>query len=124
HGGALNDPANNVLTINGSGFGAKPSESCAVKFKDADNDHVIPDYSVPYNSSYIVSWSDTKIVVKVPDRAGTGNIAVVLKDGTTVQSSSALDVFYSVLNSEFSFKPDIDTTVYAEQRLMNANGSG
>jgi len=93
HGGALNDPDNNVLTINGSGFGAKPSGSCAVMFKDGDNNHVIPDYPVPYNSSYIVSWSDIKIVLRVPDKAATGNIAVVLKDGTTVESSSSLDVF-------------------------------
>jgi hypothetical protein len=124
HGGALNDPVNNLLTINGSGFGPKPSGSCAVRLKDGDNSHVIPDYSIPYNSSYIVSWSDTKIVVRVPDRAATGNIAIVLKDGTTVQSSSSLVVFYSVLNSEFNFRPGVDTIVYAEQRLMNANGSG
>src|SRR6266496_295301 len=124
HGGALNDPTNNVLTINGSGFGAKPSGSCAVRFKDGNNDHVIPDYEVPYNSSYITSWSDTKIIVKVPDRAATGNIAVVLKDSTTVQSSSPLTVFFSVLNSEFDFKPGIDTVINLEQRLMNTNGSG
>ncbi|HEY6978748.1 MAG TPA: hypothetical protein VH396_20765, partial [Chitinophagaceae bacterium] len=124
HGGALNDPANNVLTINGSGFGAKPSGSCAVKFKDGDNNRVQPDYAVPYNSSYMVSWSDTKIVLRVPDRAATGNIAVILKDGTTIQSVSELNVFYSVLNSQFDFQPDIDTIVYTEQRLMNANGSG
>ncbi|HXL58096.1 MAG TPA: T9SS type A sorting domain-containing protein, partial [Chitinophagaceae bacterium] len=125
HGGALNDRLNNVLTINGSGFGGIPSGNCAVLFKDANNNRVTPDYEVPYNSSYINSWSDTKIVVKVPDRAATGDIAVVLKSGTTVQSSSPLTVFYSILNAEFDFHPqDIDTIVNAEQRLMNVNGNG
>src|SRR4051794_23110346 len=76
HGGALNDLANNVLTINGSGFGI-PSGSAEVRFKDANDDNITSNYSVPYTSSYMISWSDTKIVVKVPARAGTGKIAVV-----------------------------------------------
>lgn len=127
HGGALNDPANNTLTINGSGFGATPSGACAVKFKDANNDHTQPDFVVPYTSTYIISWSNTKIVVKVPARAGTGKIAVVASDGTVATSSSELDVFYSVLNAEFNFTQQDqgkDTTVVSEPRLMNTNNSG
>ena len=127
HGGALNDPANNVLTINGSGFGNVPSGSCAVLFKDGNNDNNTPDFEVTYKSSYMVSWTDTKIVVKVPDRAATGTIAVQLKDGSSVESSTELNVFYSVLNLEFNFtkgSQGIDTTIHTEPRLMNANGSG
>lgn len=122
HAGALNDPANNVLTINGSGFGATPSGSCAVLFKDGNNNNVNPDYKVAYTSNYIISWSDSKIVLKVPSRAATGNFAVVLKDGTTIESPASLDVLFSVLNLEFGF-PGIDT-FETEPRLMNANGSG
>lgn len=125
HGGALKDPPNNVLTINGNGFGTKPSGSCAVLFKDGNNDNQTPDYEVPYTSSYFISWSDTKIVLKVPDRAATGTIAVTLKDGTTVESSSELNVFYSIINLDFDFSSlGIDTVVSTEPRLMNMNNAG
>jgi hypothetical protein len=124
HGGALEDPANNVLTINGNGFGAKPSGSCAVLFKDANSNNETPDYEVRYTSSYMISWSDTKIVVKVPDRAGTGAIAVQLKDGTAVESSSTLNVFYAVINLKFDFSPGVDTVVETEPRLISTNSSG
>ena len=125
HGGALNDPANNILTINGSGFGNVPSGSCAVLFKDGNNDNNFPDYEVPYTSSYLISWSDTKIVIRVPDRAATGTIAVQLKGGSSVQSATDLNVFYSVLNLEFDFTSvGADTVVNTEPRLMNTNNSG
>jgi hypothetical protein len=127
HAGTLGDPTNNTLTINGSGFGATPSGACAVKFKDANNDNTDPDYVVPYTSAYITSWSNTKIVVKVPGRAATGKIAVVASDGSDATSSNELDVFYSVLNAEFDFTAQDqgkDTAVISEPRLMNTNGSG
>jgi len=123
HGGALNDPTNNTLTINGSGFGTA-SGSAEVRFKDGNSDFTTPDYSVPYTSSYMVSWSDTKIVIKVPSRAATGKIAVVISDGSIVQSTATLDVFYSVLDAAFDFSPTVDTTVVVEPRLMNTNNSG
>lgn len=124
-GGALNDPANNLLTINGSGFGAVPSGSCAIRFKDGNSNLTTPTYSVAYTSSYIKSWSDTKITIKVPARAATGNIAVVLSNGSITQSATALTVYYSVLNFDFDFSSEgIDTVVGTEPRLMNANGTG
>lgn len=128
HAGALNDPANSTLTINGSGFGNTPGGSAAVLFKDGNNDNTDPDLQVAYNSFYIVSWTNTKIVVKVPSRAATGKIAVVLNDGTTTATSSAdLDVFFAVLNFGFhitSVSPKIDTTFICEPRLMNNNALG
>lgn len=125
HGGTLNDPANNVLTINGSGFGASPSGLCAVRFKDGNSDNTDPDYSVPYTSSYIVSWSNTKIVIKVPGRAATGKIAVIISDGSIAESLEELDVLYSVLNAEFDFSSlGFDTLSATEPRLMNANSTG
>src|SRR4051812_2165688 len=117
HGGALNDPANNVLTITGSGFGNVPSGSCAVLFKDGNNDNPTPDYEVPYTSSYLVSWSDSKIVVRVPDRAATGPIGVQLSNGSSVESAKELDVFYSILNLQFDFTSvGADTVVNTEDR--------
>ncbi|MEP6844785.1 MAG: T9SS type A sorting domain-containing protein [Panacibacter sp.] len=119
--GTLNDPANNTLTINGSGFGATPTGSCAVKFKDGNSALTNPTYSVPYYSSYIVSWSDTKIIVKVPARAATGKISVVISNGTSNTSGSELNVFFGVLNAEFIYGGD---TLASEPRLMNTNASG
>lgn len=124
HGGALTDGANNLLTINGSGFGATPSGSCAVWFTDGSP---TPGFSttfpIKYNSFHIVSWSDTKIVIKVPSRAATGNITVVTSNGTTFISATPLNVFYSILTALFKNLGGYDS-VYAETRLMNTNGSG
>jgi len=123
HGGALNDPTNNALTINGSGFGTA-SGSAEVRFKDANSDNTTPDFSVPYSSSYLISWSDTKIVLKVPSRAATGKIAVVTSAGSSVQSTASLNISYSVLDAAFDFSPTVDTVVVAEPRLMNTNNNG
>ena len=126
NGGALNDPANNVLTINGSGFGNTPGGSAAILFKDGNNDNTAPDYSVPYNSPYVVSWKDNAIVIKVPGRAATGKIAVVLNDGATqATSATSLTVFFSILNFQFDFSSvGVDTVIVGEPRLMNTNSQG
>lgn len=121
HAGAIGDSTNNILTINGSGFGDAPSGSAGVKFKDGNNDKTNPTYKIDYNSPYILSWTDSKIVLSVPDRAATGKFAVVLSDGTTITSATDLNVFFAVLDAEFS----VNSTDYVrEPRLMNANGSG
>jgi len=119
HAGAINDTENNILTINGSGFGNSPSGSAGVSFKDANSDNPDPDYTIEYSSPYIISWTDTKITLHVPDRAGTGKFAVVSNDGTSVTSSSELDVFFAIIDAEFN-----SGTVVREPRLMNTNGSG
>ena len=125
NGGALLDPVNNLLTINGTGFGTKASGKCGINFKDANNDNAAPDYNVPYTSGYFVSWTDTRIVIKVPSRAGTGPFEVVLNDGSKIRSSTDLTVFFSVLNFNFDFSSvGIDTVVITEPRLMNTNDQG
>ena len=125
--GTINDPTNNVLTINGTGFGATPSGFCAVNFKDGNNSNTTPDYSVAYNSPYVISWSDTKIQVRVPSRAATGVFGVTLSDSTLVTSTTNLTVSYAVLAYEFNFSganPPVNKTVVSEIRLMNDNGLG
>ncbi|MBS1747484.1 MAG: T9SS type A sorting domain-containing protein [Bacteroidetes bacterium] len=122
HAGAINDDANNILTINGSGFGDTPSDAAAVEFKDANSDNLVPDYDVDYTSPYIISWSNSKIVLHVPDRAATGKIAVVANDGTVATSTTELNVFYAVLDALFNQTVGVD--VIKEPRLMNTNGSG
>ena len=94
HAGAINDEANNILTINGSGFGDNPSGAAAVNFKDGNNDNATPDFTVEFSSPYIISWTNTKIVLRVPDRAGTGKISVAASDGSSVESSTNLNVFF------------------------------
>jgi hypothetical protein len=122
--GTLGDPANNVLTINGSGFGNPPSTSSAVLFKDADNNNQNPSVVIPYNSLYIISWTDNQIKVRVPSKAASGRFAVLISPGDTAYAPLPLiDVFYSVLNAQF----DLGTNgglVLKEPRLMNANGQG
>jgi hypothetical protein len=121
HAGAINDAANNILTITGSGFGNTPSDEAGVEFKDGNSDNTDPDYKVDYNSPYILSWTDTQIKLNVPDRAGTGKFAVVLNDGTEIISATDLQVFFAVLDAEFTLN---GKDFVREPRLMNTNGSG
>ncbi|MFT4153655.1 zinc-dependent metalloprotease [Parafilimonas sp.] len=122
HGGAINDEANNILTITGSGFGSSPSGDAAVNFKDANSDNTEPDYEVAYSSPYIISWTDTQIKLHVPDRAGTGQFSVVTTDGSTATSAATLEVFFSVIDA--LFQNDDGDYVVKEPRLMNTNSSG
>lgn len=122
--GALNDPIHNTLTISGSGFGDKPAASACINFTNGDNDNNPPDYRVPYNSPYIVSWKDKEIIVKVPSRAATGKFSVVPKTGDTTTTNSQLTVGFAVLNFSFNFSPAVDTTVALEPRLMDMNKKG
>ncbi len=124
YGGALNDPANNTLTINGSGFGATASGKCGIEFVDGSPSSGATSYfTLPYTSYYFVSWSDTKIVVKVPSRAATGTIGVISNTGTVIHALSTLNVYYSMINATFLNTNGYDS-VFAEPRLMNANGIG
>jgi len=59
---------NSVLTINGNNFGNSKSNS-RVLFKNANDGGVT--FIEPLITDYI-SWSNTKIVVKVPSNAGSG----------------------------------------------------
>ncbi len=82
-----------TLTINGTGFGASQGTSY-VQFLDVNSGGT--SYYSPYSTQYI-SWSDTRIEVQVPSRAGTGTIKV--SDGTTTKTSTGvLTVEYSLSN--------------------------
>lgn len=119
YAGAINNEANNVLTVSGSGFGNDPSNKAGVLFKDANSDNTDPDYKVSYNSPYIISWTDTEIKVRVPDRAGTGKFDVMVNDGTTAESVTDLQILFAVLDAEFD-----NGDIVREPRLMNTNNSG
>ncbi len=117
YGGALNDPTNNVLTINGNGFGTSPSNKAAVKFKNADNDDTNPTYIVKYDDPEIISWSDNQIKVSVPSKAATGVFAVTISDGSSIKSNVPLNIYYSVLSTNFSGS-------LFEPRMMDTDGNG
>ncbi|MBL7698066.1 MAG: T9SS type A sorting domain-containing protein [Chitinophagaceae bacterium] len=115
--GALQDPDNNVLTINGSGFGSGAGDA-AVLFQHADLG-AGNKYPVEFSSPFIISWSSTQIRVRVPTQAGTGPITVVDNAGNTVNSSTSLNVLYSVLTADFGGAIGIK-----QFNLGNMNGSG
>jgi hypothetical protein len=120
HAGATLDPVNNVLTINGSGFGT-PSGTAAVLFDDADDGSGGTPYQVPYNSPLIISWTDTQIQLQVPTNAGTGALQVQDASGTLATAPTNLEVLYSILSVTYS----ISGTVYVrESNLMDFNGTG
>jgi Secretion system C-terminal sorting domain/Matrixin/IPT/TIG domain len=84
-----------VLTISGFGFGAVKG---TVGFRDANDGGVS---FIDALDSQIDSWSDSQIEVKVPRRAGSGNIRVTHdSDGTFGFSSQVLTIPYSILNVE------------------------
>ncbi|MEW6470259.1 MAG: PKD domain-containing protein [Bacteroidota bacterium] len=104
-----------TITITGTNFGATQG-SGVVRFRNADDGGSTT--ITPLASQY-VSWSNTQIVVEVPQNAGTGTIQVV--QGQTFTSSQTLTVSYAHLNVDFD--PGSGTIAY-ETDHINDNGSG
>ncbi len=117
--GATLDPANNVLTITGSGFDSTGG-GAAVLFEDNNYSAGTVNYSVPATDPLIISWTNTTIQLRVPSRAGTGTFIVSDGLGNTATSATALNVWFSVLTGTFT----AGTTVTKELNLMNKNGTG
>jgi hypothetical protein len=83
-----------LLTINGEGFGTVPGY---VNFKYTETGG-----SGTFQVSgaiYIMSWTNTKIVVRVPTQATSGRIEVITSKLITASSSSPLIVKYSIYNT-------------------------
>jgi len=114
--GATLDAANNLLTINGSGFGTG-SGAAAILFDDANNGTGGTAYTVAYNDPLVTLWSDAQIQVRVPSRAGTGTFQVRDAAGTTGTSSGVLTVSYGILTATFNSQTK-------ESNLINDNGAG
>lgn len=90
----------NELVITGSGFG---STTGSVVFLDA-NHGGSTEFIVPANTiaSDIVSWTDTKVRVKIPDEAGTGSVEI--RDASGLSKGSApIVINYSVKNVSSNF---------------------
>ena len=115
--GATLDPKHNTFTIKGSGFGPNSSYA-AVWFTGTDYAR----WLVNYNDPLLVSWSDTLIVVKVPNTAGTGKIWVENSTGVFDSTTKQLYIPYSVQTA--TYKPVGSIGVTKELSLMNHNGKG
>ncbi len=119
--GAILDPATNLLTINGSGFGATPGEQSAVIFDDANDGYGGTPFVVLYGSSLIQSWTDNQIKIQVPSRAGSGTFQVRDQAMLTASSPTFLEVNYSISTSEVTLS---GSQYIQEWNLMDDNGSG
>jgi len=116
-GGTIQDPANNVLTINGSGFENAPDpSSSAVEF--AHSDKALGNFSdIASNSDLIISWTDNQIKLRVPTTAGSGTFRVRNSAGLTSNSPASLNVLYTVLSAFTGHRT-------VQFNLVNQNGSG
>jgi hypothetical protein len=117
--GATLDPATNLLTITGTGFGL-PGGTAAVLFDDANDGDGGTAFEVAFNSVLVQSWTDTEIILRVPSRAGTGTFQVRDAGGVTGNSPSPLQVGYSVLTAQFTS----GITIIKESNLMDDDGLG
>lgn len=119
YAGARLSPANNVLTITGSGFGT-PTGSAKIRFDDDNNAANSTPYDLAATDDQIISWTDTEIKVSVPTRAGTGTFTVMNDAGVESAASATLQVLISVISATIAGTPNYTT----EANLMNDNGSG
>lgn len=99
------------ITINGFGFGSSRGNS-KVLFKSADDGFGA---EIAAEAPQYISWSDTKIVVAIPSKAGTGKIAVDL-GVVKAQSNANLQIDYAIINT------GSDASIYAPRHVArNAN---
>ncbi len=114
----LTSGTSTVLTINGSNFGFARGNG-KVGFKDAnfgDGRY----YFSPRPESYI-SWSNSKIEITVPTRAGSGTVQVVNNLDESGESSTELEIKWAHLNLLFSGTND---TLFYEVDHVNDNAAG
>lgn len=109
HFAGTTDPGD-YITITGSGFGASPG---TILFPNADDGGAT---TIGVLSSDIISWSDTEIIVKIPDNAGTGNLSV---NGEI----STITLDYALINIESDFLNFSEVT-RIQPRYLDLNGNG
>ncbi len=117
--GATLNPSQNTLTVTGTGFGTNTGLA-SVWFDDTFDGQGGAKLYVDRNDPLLVSWSDTKIVVKVPSAAGTGRIWVENAAGVFDSTSKFIYIPYSVQTA--TYRSTSVTT--KELSLMNHNGLG
>lgn len=106
--------AGDYITITGSGFGATQGAN-NVSFPNADDGGA--SWINPIATDYL-SWSDGSITVKVPERAGSGNIVVA---GTLFASPITVGYAHSAISSTFN---GFGSNTRQRYYLRDKNGSG
>jgi len=108
-----------VLTINGGNFYIARGKG-KVEFRDAnygDGRFYTPQWGTSYKS-----WSNSKIEVYVPSRAGTGKVRITNNTNESVTTTSDLFVAYSHLNVSFG-NSTLDTAYWPIDHVNdNSNG--
>ncbi len=106
--------AGDYITITGSGFGATQGAN-NVSFPNADDGGA--SWINPLASDYL-SWSDGSITVKVPERAGSGNIIVA---GSLSASPITVAYAHTAINSTFN---GFGSNTRQRYYMRDKNGSG
>ncbi len=115
----LSSGTETVLTINGSNFGFARGNG-KVGFKDANfGDGRF--YYPPIDWSY-QSWSNSKIEIKVPSRAGTGVVEVTNTLGENGKSTD--DLFVKWAHSNILYPLSSNDTQFFKIDHVNDNSSG
>ena len=104
-----------VLTINGNGFGAVQGTS-TVEFKNPDDGGGT---WVAASSAHTMLWTNTQLQIKVPYKAGSGQVRVTVSAMSTT-SSQSLAIGYSQYNIEYNVPP---LSLFKVQ-LRNMSGIG
>lgn len=81
-----------VLTINGSGFGTIKG---TVGFSNANYGGALHTNAL---DNQVLSWTDSKIDVEIPDEAGTGTFMVNTPSNGSIESNTSLTIDYSQIN--------------------------
>jgi len=103
------------LTITGSGFGANPGLAF---FANANSGGQTFSPAQPYQ---IISWSDTQVVVEVPNQAGTGPVGIQTSAGENILSSQILQIDYA-LTSVFSNFGGVPSSFNVQHANTDGNG--
>ncbi len=117
--GSGNAGTGDILTINGLYFGSIRGNG-RVEFIDANYGDGRT-MKTPYAADYTV-WNDTQIKVRIPARAGTGNIKVANNDSSSSISINSFKINFAHMN--LGFKPTGGADQYYTTDLVNDNNKG
>ena len=104
-----------LLTITGTDFG---SEQGDVLFPDTNSGGSQYISTLP---NQITEWSDTRIILEVPYRAGTGKVRIDKADGTSIIGADDLYIGYDHINVQFTDNNGLNAY---ETQLTGDNANG
>jgi len=116
---SANAGTGDILTVKGQGFGNTRGNG-RIEFLDAnfgDGRRTKTSYSADY-----IQWTDTQIKVRIPARAGSGNIKVNTNDSGTFTSVNNYKINFAHLNT--SYQPTGGNEQYYTTDHINDNAKG